>query len=99
MISSSEDTPHIFMVSSSSVPILSMYARTPSALPPYTAVTNGLAIRTPSAPSARALKTSVPLLMPPSTRILMPEPSKSLYDAFKHLSSGRTLIQHTSTVI
>lgn len=50
-----------------------MYARTPSALPPYTAVTNGLAIRTPSAPSARALKTSVPLLMPPSTRILMSE--------------------------
>ena len=75
MISLSEDTPHIFMVSSSmvsssSVPILSMYARTPSALPPYTAVTNGLAIRTPSAPSARALKTSVPLLMPPSTRDL-----------------------------
>ena len=45
VISSSDDTPHIFMVSSSSVPILSMYARTPSALPPYTAVTNGLAIK------------------------------------------------------
>lgn len=90
MISSSEDTPHIFMVSSSSVPILSMYARTPSALPPYTAVTNGLAIRTQSAPSARALKTSVPLLMPPSTRILMPEPSR----AFTMLSSTSAVAGH-----
>ena len=61
------------------------------------AVTNGLAMMTASAPSARALNTSTPLRIPPSTNIFMDPYCPG--DLFQHLCCRRALIQHTSSMI
>ena len=65
------------MVSASSAFSLSTYAFTPSAPAPYTMVTKGRPISTASAPRARALNTSMPVRMPPSTRMVILPPTAS----------------------